>query len=77
MRNVTVSMDDEVARWVRVEAAKRGISVSRLLGDYVASMMEAEGGYEAAQADFFSRGPRRLRADDVQRLPMRDELHER
>jgi hypothetical protein len=76
MRNVTVTMDDDVARWVRVEAAKRGISVSRLLGDYVASMMRAEAGYEAAQADFLSRGPRRLRPDG-QRLPTREELHER
>lgn len=76
VRNVTVTMDDDVAQWVRVEAAKRGISVSRLLGDYVGSMMRQQASYEAARADFFSRGPRRLCADG-QRLPTRDELHER
>jgi hypothetical protein len=33
MVNVTVSMDEETAQWVRVEAAKAGKSVSRWLGD--------------------------------------------
>lgn len=41
MKNVTVTMADDVARWVRVEAATRGLSVSRLLGEYVASMTKS------------------------------------
>jgi hypothetical protein len=32
MINVTISMDEETARWVRVEAANAGLSVSRWVG---------------------------------------------
>ena len=33
MKNVTVTMDDEVADWARLEAARRNTSVSRLVGE--------------------------------------------
>jgi hypothetical protein len=36
MKNVTISMDDETAAWARVEAAKRGKSLSRYVGDVLA-----------------------------------------
>ena len=32
LKNVTVTLDEETARWARVEAARRDTSVSRLLG---------------------------------------------
>ncbi len=32
MRNVTVTMEDAVADWARMEAARRNTSVSRLIG---------------------------------------------
>jgi len=32
LRNVTVTLEEDVAQWARVEAAKRDTSVSRLLG---------------------------------------------
>ena len=36
MKNITLSMDDDLAGWVRVEAAKAGKSVSRYLADTLA-----------------------------------------
>lgn len=33
LRNVTVAADEQVARWARVEAARKGASVSRFWGD--------------------------------------------
>jgi hypothetical protein len=36
MKNITLSMDDDLASWVRVEAAKAGKSVSRYLADMLA-----------------------------------------
>jgi hypothetical protein len=36
MRNVTVSMDEGTLTWVRVEAARAGMSVSRWLGERLA-----------------------------------------
>ena len=51
MKNVTVSMDDTVAEWVRVEAAKRGSSVSRLLGEWLAEKMRQEAAYAQAMRE--------------------------
>lgn len=33
LRNVTITVDDEVARWARVRAAEEDTSVSHLVGD--------------------------------------------
>jgi len=33
LRNVTVTLEEEVAQWARMEAARRDTSVSRLLGE--------------------------------------------
>lgn len=33
MKNVTITLDDEVARWARIRAAEQNTSVSRLVGD--------------------------------------------
>jgi hypothetical protein len=33
MKNVTITLDEDLAAWVRVEAAKAGKSVSRYVGD--------------------------------------------
>lgn len=75
-RNVTVTLDEETARWVRVEAAKRDMSVSRFLGQVLAERRRRVEGYEAARAIFMGRKPRRLRAEG-ERLPSREEVHER
>jgi hypothetical protein len=42
MTNVTITMDEETARWVRIEAAKAGKSVSRWLGELLAARRRAE-----------------------------------
>ncbi|MBH9551350.1 CopG family transcriptional regulator [Inhella gelatinilytica] len=46
MRNVTVTMEDAVADWVRVEAARRNTSVSRWLGELLAEKMRHDDAYE-------------------------------
>lgn len=48
MKNVTITMEDKVLEWVRVEAARRGNSVSRMVGDLMAEMMQREDAYERA-----------------------------
>jgi hypothetical protein len=75
-RNVTVSLDEETARWVRVEAAKRDLSVSRFLAQILAERRERTEAYEAARSSWLSREPRPLRRPG-KRLPSRDELHHR
>ena len=43
MINVTITMDEEIARWARVEAAKAGMSVSRWVGALLAERRGGEG----------------------------------
>jgi hypothetical protein len=40
LRNVTVTLEEDVARWARIEAARRDTSVSRLLGELLKERME-------------------------------------
>jgi hypothetical protein len=73
-RNVTVVLDDDVALWARVEAARRDTSVSRLLGDLLKQQMSREQRYEQAMLSALQREP--FLATDGRYLT-RDELHER
>jgi len=75
MRNVTVTLEDEVARWARLLAAREEKSVSRLLGEVLREKMLAERGYDAAMKSYLARKPRRLKKSGG--YPSRDELHER
>lgn len=76
MRNVTITLDEEVARWARIEAAKRETSVSRFVGEMLREHMRSEDAYEVARRQFFEIEPRLLREADS-RLPSREELHDR
>ena len=40
MKNVTISMDETVAAWARIEAARAGKSLSRFVGDVLAAQIE-------------------------------------
>ena len=48
MKNVTITVEDSVLDWARIEAARRGSSVSRMLGDFMAELMQREDAYERA-----------------------------
>jgi hypothetical protein len=76
MKNVTITMDEEVARWARIAAAERNVSVSRMVGEILREKMVAEGRYALARAQFDAIASRRLRKQG-ERLPSRDDLHER
>lgn len=39
LRNVTVTLEEDVAQWARIEAARRDTSVSRLLGEILKERM--------------------------------------
>jgi hypothetical protein len=44
LRNVTVTLEEDVAQWARIEAARRDTSVSRLLGEILKERFSAQGG---------------------------------
>ena len=74
MRKVTVTLDDEAARWARIEAAKRDISVSTLIRDVLGELMRRELSYEEAKRHFLSRKPLVISRGPY---PKRDELYDR
>lgn len=56
-KNVTVSLDFEVARWARLEAARRDTSVSRLLGELLKQRMLEQEQYDDAMQRALARKP--------------------
>lgn len=55
MKNVTVTMEDSVAEWARIEAARRNTSVSRLVGEMLAEKMRHDDAYERAFREWLQR----------------------
>ena len=51
LRNVTVTLEEDVAQWARIEAARRDTSVSRLLGAMLKEHMFAKSGSPAEAAE--------------------------
>jgi hypothetical protein len=51
MKNVTVTMEDSVAEWARLEAARRNTSVSRLVGELLTEKMRHDDAYERAMRE--------------------------
>lgn len=40
MKNITITLDDETASWVRIQAAEENKSVSKLVGDMLQARMK-------------------------------------
>jgi len=75
MKNVTITLDEKVAKWVRIWAAKQNSSVSRLVGELLRQKMVEEQGYQAAMKQYLSVKPTALKNAGV--YPSREDLHER
>jgi plasmid stability protein len=76
MKNVTITLEEEVARWARVRAAEKNTSMSRLIGELLREHMKQEESYEAAMRRFLSRKPKPLKPRG-RTYPSREELHDR
>ncbi|MDE0146986.1 MAG: hypothetical protein OXM58_01320 [Rhodospirillaceae bacterium] len=76
MKNITVTLPDDVAAWVEVRAAERGRSVSGWLAELLEELRHSEDAYDRAMARYLARKPRKLRWVDS-RKPARDDLHDR
>jgi hypothetical protein len=79
MPNLTITTDEETLRWARIEAAKKNISVSKLVGELLAKLRRQDDDYDRAMQDFFSRKPYLdpPPRDDGRRWPTREELYDR
>lgn len=74
LRNVTVTLQEDVARWARLEAARRDTSVSRLLGEILKQRMLEGDNYERAMRRALGRKAF-LKSDG--RYLSREEAHDR
>jgi len=76
MKNVTIVLDERVADWARIEAAKRRTSVSRMVGEMLAEKMRHERTYEKAMRQFMSLKPQKLRTSPADKLPARNQIYQ-
>ena len=76
MKNITITVPENVAKWARVYAAEHETSISRMLGDILKDKMDTESSYSRSMERFLSKKPVKLR-DNGDRYPDRDKLHER
>ena len=76
MKNVTVTLPEETARWVRVRADEQDRSVSSWLAELIDQTRRREDAYEVAMASALAREPRKVKWVDG-RKPTREALHDR
>lgn len=76
MKNITITLQEDAARWARVRAAELDTSVSRMVGDLLTDMMYQEEAYRAAMRYALARAPLRISKRGT-RYPKREELHDR
>ncbi len=76
MKNVTITLDEEVARWARIRAAECGTSLSRLVGEMLREKMRDESNYRTSMQNYLARSPQALKKTE-DKYPDREALHDR
>lgn len=76
MKNVTITLDEEVARWARIRAAEQEISLSRLVGELLREKMLDESTYYTSMQNYLAKAPHMIKKEG-DRYPDREELHDR
>jgi hypothetical protein len=76
MKNMTITVDEATAEWVRRLAADRGVSMSRCVGEILSEKMQRESRYEIAMRQYMSLKPRPL-GKPGQKYATREELYDR
>ncbi len=76
MKNITIALPEDTARWIRIRAAENERSVSRWLGELIERMRRREDEYDIAMNRFLARKPQKLEWIDGRR-PTRDEIYDR
>lgn len=57
MKNITITLDEDTAAWVRVHAAEQSKSVSRLVGEILQSRMRERRDYQRAMRRCLAKPP--------------------
>jgi hypothetical protein len=73
MKKITITLDEQAAAWVRVQAGKRNMSLSRYVGEMLREKMRHSREYWQAYKAFLEEKPLTLEGPHL----TRDELHDR
>ncbi|MBI1964723.1 MAG: hypothetical protein HYV99_03195 [Betaproteobacteria bacterium] len=76
MKNVTITLDKETAKWARVSAAEKNVSLSRFVGELLRERMRHSREYEEAMRSWLAEKPFPL-TGPPERYPTREELYDR
>ena len=57
LRNITINLEESLARWARIEAARRELSVSRFLASILEERKQGRDRYDAAMKRALARKP--------------------
>jgi hypothetical protein len=74
LRNITIALEENLARWARIEAARSDTSVSRFLAEILKERMMQKNDYESAKRRALARKPF-LKTDG--RYLSREQAHDR
>jgi hypothetical protein len=77
LKNVTITLDSELARWARRKAAEEDTSVSKLIGRLLEREMRASDSYWRAFEEWKKRDRNLGVGIDASKRFTRDEAHER
>lgn len=73
MKNVTITVEEPVLEWARIEAARRNSSVSRMVGEMLAEKMRHNDAYQRAKHEWLA-DTSRIRTDGMP-YPKREEIY--
>lgn len=76
MKNVTITLDEATAAWIRVHAARQNMSVSRIVGEMLHEHIRGRREYDLAMGRFLAKRPVKFRPLGG-RFATREELHDR
>lgn len=76
MKNITITLDDETAAWVRAQAAEQNKSISRYVGEQLGETMRNRHEYLRAYRLWLARPPFPL-TGEPEKYPTREEIHDR
>ena len=76
MKNVTITIEENVARWARIRAAEEETSLSRLVGEMLREKMIEDKTYQTAMKRYLSQVPLVMKRRG-EKYPRRKDLYGR
>ena len=76
MKNLTIALPDDVARWLRVKAAEDDRTVSRWVAELLERMHRQQDDYDVAMQRYLAMQPRKIEWSEG-RKPTREALYDR